>query len=96
MEQSGPVDRLVKTSVAAARLGLHLKDVRRLARLGLLRGKLIVIRGKNKRPRMMIIESSIQEYIDGLPDAAPIPSDLPAPVRRRAKRGRLEGVIEFV
>ena len=88
---------MLTTRQAGERLGgLHPKDVRRLARLGLLRGKTMVVRGHNKKPRMAILESSVEEYIQGLPDASPTKAESPPPARRRERRGRLDGVIEFV
>ena len=96
------MEQLLSTRRAGQRLGgLHPNDVRRLARLGLLKGKYMVVRGGNKKPRMYIIESSIAQYISGLPDAKPTgaeaaPAERKAKVRKCIRRHVMDGVIEVV
>lgn len=86
-------DRAMNTVEAGKRLGnLHSRDVCLLIKKGLLRAKKQIVRGTGSRPRYLVLESAISEYLESLENAQPTN----APSSRKIRRGNLSGVIEFV
>ena len=68
------MDKLYPTSVAGEILGLRPDDVLVLVRRGKLKAKRQVVRGSGKMPRLYVLQSSLQRYIEGLDDGAdPMP-----------------------
>jgi hypothetical protein len=74
------MDRVFNTTKTGELLGgMHRNDVCMLIRSGKLAAKRISVRGRGGRPRYVVTESAIRDYIRSLPDA----TQAPAP---RAKR----------
>jgi hypothetical protein len=79
-------ERLLKLPVVAEALGLHLSDVRRLIRDGRLKAKRLVCRGAGERPRLRVLQSALDEFIEALPDTSADPP--PPTIRRRTPSDR--------
>jgi hypothetical protein len=87
------MERLHTVEKAGELLGdLNRDDVCRLIRQGKLQAKKRIVRGRGVRPRYVITQTAIENYIRELPNAV----DDVLPVRRRPRHGVLAGVEEFV
>lgn len=89
----------LNTVQAGERLGgLSHKDVCTLIRKGLLKAKKLVVRGRGGKPRYLILDTAIDDYLDGLPEAgaANAPNTGKAAKARAPRKGETTGVIQFV
>lgn len=67
--------------------GLHPNDVYHLIHTGRLAAKRHVVRGKNIRPRLYVLQSELERYMRELPDAV----EPPVVVAERPTRSRRSG-----
>lgn len=70
--------------------GISDHSVRALIRSGRLQAKRQVVRGRGGKDRYIVLESHINAYLDGLPDATPAPESAPnAGKAGKPKKARL-------
>lgn len=93
-------ERLLTPAEVGTRIGgLCASDVRVLIRAGKISAKRLVVRGTNKMPRLVVLESEVERYMRDMEDY--IPKDAPAHSGKQSKvrkprRGNLSDVHEFV
>jgi hypothetical protein len=76
-------DRLLTLPAVAAAIQLNVADVRRLIHSGRLKAKQLIGRGTGHRPRLRVLESALNEFIEAMPD---VPVDEPTHRRVRPRR----------
>jgi len=78
-------DRLLRVRAVAERLGLNESEIGRLIHSGKLPAKRLIARGTGQRPRLRVLESALQAFIEAMPDAVPQDQDQARAARPRRR-----------
>lgn len=102
MAETTTHDRLLTYAEAGERIcGINADAVAALVRQGALSARVLVVRGKNKRPRKGVMASEVARYLRTLPEPdakgrAPAGRARPMRVNDAALRKELESMVRYV